>query len=694
MPVLPDDHGAYARGVSDEAGVDAQALLSSTPHAVFVVDHDSRVRYANRSAAVLLGKDNPQDLIDTLLLALFADDQRAVLEQLIAGLAAESPTPTEAAYLRLEGEPEAWVAVRAAPVPGDGDQVQLAVVDVTSRVADAQRLRESEQSFRAAFDSSAVGMALVSDQRFVRVNPALCAFLGRTADWLIGRSADEVTLPEDVAVTQEVSRALREGRTPTRVAKRYLRADGEVVHGAVTAVRLPGDEGLVLAQIEDVTDRYRSEQELRRLATHDVLTQLPGRALLMERLAGALDGRRRGDALVAVMFIDLDGFKLINDALGHAAGDEVLVQTAARLLGTLRPQDVVGRFGGDEFLALFIGLDRPDDVAVLASRVRSALAVPVPYGDDEILVSASVGVAVTGADPVTPEQLVGDADAAMYRAKQLGKSRYEIFDQAMAERATERLRIEALIRSAAAQDRVVVHYQPVVELTTRRAVGLEALVRLKDDDGTLLPPGRFLDVAEQAGLLTALDDVVIGLATRQVQQWRTALGHDLTLAVNVCAGQVGGSLAGTVEAALRASGLPANRLLVELTEQTLIDRGPAATATVAHLHAQGVKIGIDDFGTGWASLTYLRRFPVSVVKIDRSFVAGIPDHHEDLVIVRTIVDLAKQLGLECIAEGVETEEQYAALLTLAPPCAQGYLFGRPTPASEVPALLARIGVRT
>ena len=540
----------------------------------------------------------------------------------------------------------------------------------------------------AVFRSSPVGMAVMDETgRFVRANPALCRFLGREAAWLVGRRPADVTHVEDQPLTTQVARRLREHLPVGRVHKRYVRPDGTVVHGLVSATALEVQDGgrRTLAQIEDVTEQVRLEAELRRLASHDALTGLPGRLLLLERLQEALTAPH---GAVGVVFIDLDAFKLINDALGHAAGDTVLEAVAARFRAVVRPQDTVGRLSGDEFLVVAPGLSE-QEAGELAGRLSASLQQPVPFDGDEVFVSCSLGVSHRDAglpvDLAVVERLVDDADAAMYEAKRRGKRRYEVFDSAMRSRAAERSQLAARVRAAVAEDRLVVLYQPVVSLPDETPMAVEALVRLRDVDGRLVSPSEFLEVAEQIGVLPEVDGHVLRTATRQVQQWRDSTGLDVHLAVNAGAGQLLRSLHEQVGEALTGSGLPADRLTVELTEQTLVDGLQAASETLRLLVERGVHLAIDDFGTGWASFTYLRRFPVSAIKIDRSFVSSLPAGQEDSVIVRTLADLAHQLGMACVVEGVETRAQLARLRELLPSqgCyVQGFLFGRPLPADE------------
>lgn len=665
--------------------MDPAELLRTSPHAVVVADADGAVVYANDAATRMLGT-RPTALLPLLV----GDAQEAAAALLREAAAGRTPAPVSS---RLAGEPERWVHLAAAPGP-DG-AVQLALRDVTQEQAWLRRLELREQHFRAAFDSSPTGMALLDDRgAFVEVNQALVRTLGYPRAWFEGRAAVELVHPDEMELHREMVRRVRQGQGGQRQARRYLRSDGSLRHVLMAASPVGlGDRGaLTLLQLEDVTERHHAEGRLRHLALHDALTDLPGRSLVLDRLRQALEVLDGG--LVAVLFVDLDGFKLVNDALGHAAGDAVLVQAGERLREVVRRGDTVGRFGGDEFLVVCPGLADHQEGLEVAGRVERALAEPYPYEGDEVLVTASVGVAFTGDRARTEAvELVNDADTAMYRAKEMGKRRYEVFDSAMRERAAERVRLARLLSQRAEDGEVVVHYQPVVDLTGRHVVGVEALMRIRDEDGTLLLPAQFLELAQDSAVLPQLDEVLLGAATAQVQRWRESLDVDLELAVNASAGWIGPDLPGSVERALTASGLPAERLVLELTEQTLIGSGPRVVDVLAALRRRGVRFALDDFGTGWGSLTYLRRFPIDVVKVDRSFVAGLPQDPDDLAIVRAVVELAHQLGMRCTAEGIETEDQHAALTGLSPEQGQGWLYARALPPEELPAALERLGAR-
>lgn len=556
--------------------------------------------------------------------------------------------------------------------------------------------REPVDEYAAVFRSSPVGMALLDEQgRFAQANPALCRFLGRDAAWLVGRTPADLALHQDGGAAAARTRSrLRKEQLVGRVRARYVRPDGSLVHVLVSTVALPatGTARRTLAQFEDVTERVRQEAELERRASHDALTGLPGRGLLLERLREALEDP--GAGAVAVAFVDLDAFKLINDALGHGAGDAVLQAVARRFSGCVGPRATVGRLAGDEFLVV-APVASEQEARQLAERLEASLRVPVPYGGDEVFVSCSLGLAVRppaeGAADGLVAGLLAEADAAMYQAKRSGRRRYEVFDSAMRDLAAERLRLAAMLQDVVAEGRLVVHYQPVVTLPGLALLAVEAVVRVRDDGGALLLPAAFLEVAEQTGVLPEIDAHVLRTATAQVQRWRDDTGLDLHLSVNAGAGQVRRSLPEQVEAALAASGLPAQRLCVELAEKTFIDAVQTASDTLQRLVATGVNLAIDDFGRDWASLTYLRQFPGAAVKLDRSFVSDLPEGpQQDGAVVRALAELAHQLGFACVVEGIETPAQLARVLELLPHprCyGQGYLFGAPLPPDDVARLL-------
>ncbi len=495
--------------------------------------------------------------------------------------------------------------------------------------------------------------------------------------------------PDDRDEVMEAWQAAPRTTVPTSIEYRIVLPGGEVrwVHGQVRPV-LDGAGTLdhLIGTIQDVTERKLAEEAILFQAGHDSLTQLPNRALFLDRLGQVLTRRTRHPSGTAVLFLDLDRFKWLNDSLGHAAGDELLVEVAARLRDAMRVEDTVARFGGDEFVVLCEGVADQAEAEALAGRLAAVVAAPMVVAGEETTVTVSIGIAY--APPAsageTPESLVRDADAAMYRAKEQGRNRHEVFDVTTLELALARHETANALRRGIQRGELVVHYQPALDLATGGLVGVEGLVRWDHPQRGLLPPGEFIALAEETGLVVPLGAAVLATACRQVMAWPAGAdycGGELWLSLNLAARQLlAPDLCSVVEEALADSGLEPGRLCLEITESALLEDSESSTRALNRLKALGVRIGVDDFGTGFSSLTYLKRFPVDVLKIDRSFVAGLCQDHQDRAIVASVIDLAHAFGLTTTAEGVETAEQLAQLRALGCEQGQGYLWSRPLPA--------------
>ena len=465
---------------------------------------------------------------------------------------------------------------------------------------------------------------------------------------------------------------------------------------------LGGFADIVMDRCALADQQRRAESALTYQATHDDLTGLPNRVLLEDRVAQALARSRRAGTRVAVMFLDVDRFKVINDSLGHAVGDQLLRTVAGRLKDLLRPEDTVARFGGDEFVIVTENWTADDAPTHLAGRIAEGLGRPARIGGADVVASVSIGVAVAGAD-YDAGALLRDADAAMYQAKEQGRDRCVLFDSAMREAANQRLETERALRRALNGGELRVHYQPLVEVASGRLMGVEALVRWQKDENTLILPDDFISVAEETGLVIELGATVLREACRQVAEWRgevPGLDH-LSLAVNLSARELlNPGIVEQVREALAAAELEPNVLCLEITESVLLDDTESCARSLEALNALGVRVAVDDFGTGYSSLTYLKRLAVDVLKIDQSFVAGlgVGTSTRDRAIVAGVVDLANAFGLTTVAEGVETAEQLAQLSALGCGVAQGYLFCRPLPPDEAATWMltteARISVTT
>jgi Amt family ammonium transporter len=464
---------------------------------------------------------------------------------------------------------------------------------------------------------------------------------------------------------------------------------------AVRVLRAGAQEVLVKASINTqglhravshAIERQRFASGLAHQALHDGLTGLPNRALLMDRLSVAIDRSRRSATSLAVMFLDVDGFKHVNDTHGHAAGDSVLIALAHRLRTMLRPTDTVARFGGDEFALLFDDIAGEREAVLIAERISHAAALPITLEHGEITITVSIGIAILSDSEVQPDTLIREADAAMYRAKARGPAGYELFDEASRRRAMERLELEASLRHAIERAELRVHYQPRVVLTSAAPVtGFEALVRWEHPERGLIAPGEFIPLAEETGLALQVGEFVLGQALSQLERWR-AINPDLTISVNLSVRQFeDAGLVPMLGREIRASGAEPSALCLEVTEAAIAHNPERALRVLEALKALGVTIAIDDYGAGPSSLTNLVRLPVDILKIHRSFISALGVNRCD--VVGAVVELAHALGLIAIAEGVETDYQLDQLRRLGCDSAQGFLLGRPVTHTEVESLL-------
>jgi diguanylate cyclase (GGDEF)-like protein len=436
--------------------------------------------------------------------------------------------------------------------------------------------------------------------------------------------------------------------------------------------------------------RIESEARLAFLAQFDPLTGLPNRALLVDRLGQLIVQAGRHGGSLGVLFIDLDGFKVVNDTLGHAAGDELLKATGRRLKAAVRGGDTVARIAGDEFAVILNDLARSEDGALVAQKIIDALAAPLPVAGQEVFVSASIGIAVFPADGADADTLLGAADAAMYRAKHSGRNGYQFFTSEINQRTRARAQLASELRRALEREEFALAYQPKFDLRSGKACAAEALLRWRRPDGVLVPPVEFIPVLEETGLIVPVGEWVLGRACRDLKAWKDGGARTVPVAVNLSARQFRQQdLDVRIQALVREAGVSPGLIELEITESQLMHDPDRAMRIVRALHDGGIRIALDDFGTGYSSLSYLTRFAMSSLKIDRSFVANVLSDQASAAIVRAIVDMAHTLGFTVVAEGVETEGQVAFLRGLSCDQAQGYFFARPMPAAELAAILAR-----
>jgi diguanylate cyclase (GGDEF)-like protein/PAS domain S-box-containing protein len=670
-----------------------RALVQHASDIIMVVGRDGELQYASPAFERVLGHRVADAMGADARQFMHPDDGGLIRQSMLA--LRDAKNVAARAEIRLRGHDGEWRWFDASVTNLLDDPEIGGIVanlrDIGERVRARRELMEAEERFRSAFEDAPIGMAMTDiDGRFLRVNRALGRLLGRAPDDLLGVSVADVTHPDDVEASRvELERLVAGEQSGYRLEKRYVHADGHEVWASlsVSLVRSADGEPLyTIGQMEDITERKAITERLAHAAIHDPLTGLPNRTLFVDRLALALDRSQRSLNPVGVIFLDLDRFKFVNDSLGHATGDDLLKVLAERLRAAMRPSDTVARFGGDEFVVLVEDVADANGVRAVAERVADAVARPVSVAMQEVFVTASLGVAVSGRNASSPDEILRDADTAMYRAKELGRARVELFEERSHLQAVDHLQTGRDLHHALERGEFEVHYQPIVELDTGRVSGFEALLRWNHPVRGLLLPGEFIGLAEETGLIVPIGLWVLEQACRQTVRWQANRpnGPPLSISVNLAPRQIAEpSLPKDLAAVLERTGIDARVVVLELTESALIDDEESASRTLHALRDQGVHIAVDDFGTGYSSLVHLKRFPVRALKIDQAFVDGLGQEPDDTSIVTAVVGLAHSLGLAAVAEGLETPQQLAALRTIGCDYAQGSLFGRPLPAASL-----------
>ncbi len=556
----------------------------------------------------------------------------------------------------------------------------------------SKALRESEERFRSAFDFAPIGIALVSSTgTWLKVNRALCKILGYTEEEFLNRDFQSMLLPEDLGDTLVKIHQLLTGKIQTcQLEQRYLHKTGNVVWASWSVspvTTADSSQSNLIFQIQDITDKKLAEEKLQYEATHDSLTGLPNRAMFMDRLEKALEKAHDNPKYrVSILFIDLDRFKIVNDSLGHIIGDQLLVGIASRLKQCLRPRDIVCRLGGDEFTILVEGKYKESEIINIANRVQEKFSSPFNLNGNEVYSSASIGVLHSTEKHLTAEDMMRDADTAMYQAKRAGKARHEVFDPNMHEEAKQTLQIETDLRRAVEKDELKVFYQPIYSLSDETMVGFEALARWEHPTLGHIPPDKFIPIAEEIGIIYSLGEHILKKACVQMQYLRglNEENENLILSVNLSSKQFAHSyLVNDIMQVLNETGFPPNRLRLEITESVFFEHKTRAIEMLHQLRELEIEIDIDDFGTGYSNLGYLTHLPISTLKIDRTFVDSIEEQGHNLEIVQTIITLARGLGMKVIAEGVENENQLEQLKKLNCEGAQGYFFSKPMCFDEV-----------
>ncbi len=576
-------------------------------------------------------------------------------------------------------------------------------MDITEQEEYSARLVASEEHFRVAFENAPIGMSMISlrpEDRgtYLATNPAFQRMLGRTHEGIRGMPIEELTHPDDrERDVERFGQLVRGEETTTAFEKRYLHADGRIVHAWLTSSVVHGPKGEVrylVTHAVDISDRLREQAELERLALTDTLTGLANRTLLNDRLDQGLARLHRTGGAMAMLLLDVDRFKTVNDSLGHQVGDALLVQVASRIESVSRADTTVARLGGDEFVVLVEGLPTADAVHAVAGRVLRSMRRPFDLGPsaEALVATVSIGVSVADDATRTPGDLYREADLALYRAKDAGRDQYALFDDELRARADQRLTAERMLRRALADSLLVPVFQPIIDLSDGAIHAAEALVRIQDGDRLVLP-AEFIDVAEETGLIVEIDARMFERVAAEAARLLESSLPLRRLATNVSARSLEDpSFVSRMQRALTWHGVPGSMIRVELTERSLLTASPKVRESLDRIQQLDLAIGLDDFGTGYSALAYLQEFPLQFLKIDRSFVSRLGTSARDDAVVNAVIDLAHAHELEVVAEGVETEEQLDALRRMGCDRAQGYLMGRPMRASELDELL-RSGAR-
>ena len=681
-----------------ESEVRYHGLFEGVPVGLYRTTPAGVMLDANSTLVKILGFPSLESLLETRVGDLYQDpEDRRRWQQAIA--AAASAQSFEARVRRFDGV-VIWVRFTVRAFRGDDGEIlryEGALEDITDRHRAEEALRASEERFRSLVQNASDLICILDARGIVRYeSPSHCRVLGSEPEEHVGRSLPELVHPEDRTVLENALRQLvEEPREIVTFEYRLLHRDGGWRALESTASNLlgqPAVAGIVL-NAHDITDHKRAEEKLLHDALHDELTGLPNRALFMDRLRQSMErSRREPERLTAVLFLDLDRFKIVNDSLGHLVGDELLIQISGALAAALRPSDTIARVGGDEFAILLEGGRDVSDAVRVADRIHDRLSTPTNLGGHEVFITASIGIAVHTPEYERPEDLLRDADTAMYRAKTSGRACHVVFNRVMHRFVMARLQLETDLRRAVERGQLRVHYQPFVDLATDEVTGFEALVRWHHPRRGLLPPDEFLSVAEETGLIVPIGRFVLIESCRQIgelQRKHREMGA-LKLTVNLSNKQFfQADLFDQIAEALATSGLDPACLGLEITEGVIIRQADSASGRFSRLKGMGVQLYLDDFGKGYSSLNYLHRFPMDVLKIDRSFVSRIEEAEGNFAIVKAIVTLAHQLGMEVVAEGIQTPEQRARLRGLGCEYGQGFYLSHPLPADEAELLLMR-----
>lgn len=677
-----------------------EQLYENTPLAILVAGADENVVTVNSAFESLFGFSR-SEVVGSQINALITPPDRVDEASWLSRRTFGGETVAQQTVrLRKDGTPVP-VEVFGVPVIQDGKIVLLygIYVDQTERLRAEAALRESEEKFRSLAEQSLQGIFVIKNGKIAYANKMMAEITGFGLDEFLQfdqPALERIIHPADrsfvIATANDFE--IGDGRVSPQSEYRLITKSGTVkwVLQQTRTVQFDGDLG-VEGVLVDITQRKHAEEQLLQSTLHDSLTGLPNRASFHDRVDLALErAQGRAQSPFAVLFLDLDRFKLINDGYGHEAGDRLLVEIAHRLRQAVRPGDTVARLGGDEFTVLIPDIKEPDEAVAVAKRIHDALSNPFQVDDQEVYTSVSTGIAISSSHYDNPDDILRDADIAMYQAKAEGRARHYMYDESMHPRVLSQLHLGNDLRRALDREEFVLHYQPIVDTSSGRIVACEALVRWQHPDRGLLPPGEFLSMAEETGLINPIGEWVLRTGCRQAAQWMHECNGSGSPAVsiNLFSRQFSRiELVVYIQEVLEEIQLPSDRLQLEITESAIIDLPELAIDVMHRLRNLGVKVHLDDFGTGYSSLAYLQRFAIDTLKIDRVFIQRLGSNGGGAEIVQTIITLARNLGMDALAEGIETTEQLKIVRDLGCAYGQGFLFAKPLPPEEITTLIQR-----
>jgi diguanylate cyclase (GGDEF)-like protein/PAS domain S-box-containing protein len=678
-----------------------EALLENIAHVVYRLDLVSgRFEYISGAASKLFGleldaiREAGADLVGSHMLPGDYESAMARIREAAAGRPGQRTVlSVDYRLVGADGRLRYCHDSMMFDVDPDGRPLVACgvVVDVSEQIMAADAMREKEAQFRATMEAAQVGIFLLQDGLFRYVNPFLIDLVGYSENELVGRMSPlDLIVPEQRDMVREQMRRRAAGEPGTPYELTGVRKDGStlpvmILGSPTTYDGRPASVGTLL----DISAQKEAEMRVRELADFDPLTGLPNRRLLRDRSTQLLAAAERDGSEMALVFIDLDHFKRVNDSLGHSIGDELLCAVAQRLATVVRKVDTLARLGGDEFIIALPGV-HASGAAEVACRLLEVCAPTFSVAGHDLTITPSLGISLYPVDGTDFETLLRNADAAMYKAKEAGRNAFRFYSSEMNVATLKHLLMESGLRRGLGAREFILHYQPLVHIESGTTIGVEALIRWQNPEVGLIPPDQFIHVAEDIGLINPIGDWVLREACRQVRAWQDAGLPPLVVAVNVSPLQFRqAGFVDTVANALATSGLDARFLELELTERTVMNDAELNLGTLSALNGMGVELALDDFGTGYSSLAYLKRFPVGKLKIDRSFVRDLEVDPDDRAIASTILSMGRSLRLKVLAEGVETKEQYAILRGMGCELVQGYHFSRPLPPEELVAFLKK-----